>query len=160
MDEKVLAGLAAVVTVFIVGAVFGRVSGDDPTKHPMIGDRVMSGLIAIPLVSIAFHYLLPKAPIGWAVAAPVPLAIYVVLLAGTDEKFASAPWRNLSESRFVQTLLLAVGSFYLIVAAAVLIRGWVCAGFRSIQCGSMWSCTQPERSTTAHRDGSRSCAET
>lgn len=122
MDEKILGGLAALITVFVVGCVFGRVSGDN-TTNKMTGDRVMSGLIALPLISLAVHYALPKdVNIVWAIIAPVPLAIYVLLLAGSDDTLTKLPWHDRAKNRFVETLLLTIGSFYVIIAVTLLVR--------------------------------------
>jgi hypothetical protein len=120
MDDKILGGLAGIVTLFVVGAVFGRVAGTDKGGAPMVGDRVMSGLIAIPLISVAVHYLLPNAHIGWAIAAPSPLLAYVLLLAGTRGNVSNNSWQTISNTKFVPALLIAVGALYLAAATIVL----------------------------------------
>lgn len=120
MDKEILGGLGGVVTLFIVGAVFGRVAGIDKNGHPMLGDRVMSGLIAIPLISVTVHYLLPRAPLVWAIAAPIPLGVYVIILAGTDETFPTGRLKKLSVERFTLTLLISIGAVYVVAAAVVL----------------------------------------
>jgi hypothetical protein len=125
MDEKVLGGLAGVITLFIVGAVFGRVAGNDKSGEPLIGDRVMSGLIAVPLVSVAVHYLLPTAGIGWVIAAPTPLLAYLLLLAGTGGNVKNERWQRISNTRFVPALLISVCALYAIGATLALLNSRV-----------------------------------
>jgi hypothetical protein len=120
MDDKVLAGVASVVTLFIVGAVFGRVAGTDKGGEPLVGDRVMSGLIALPLVSIVVHYMVPNAPMGWVIVAPTPLLAYLLLLAGTGGNVSSSRWKVISETKFVPSLLISVIGLYLVAATIVL----------------------------------------
>lgn len=119
MDEKVLAGMAGVVTLFISGAVFDRLHGPGQTGPTAIGDRVMCGLIAIPLIAATAHYALPEVSLRWAVAAPIPLAIYVVLLAATDVNETKNRWRNAVKSNFVEWLLVPIGIYYVVVAMIV-----------------------------------------
>lgn len=117
MEESIAGGLAGIAAVFVAGAVFGRVAGRDSDA---MGDRVMSGLIAIPLVSLAVHAAFPEADLGWALAAPVPIVIYLFLLYGTDDKFPNARVREAIKKRFVYLLVLSVGTFYAVLAAILL----------------------------------------
>jgi hypothetical protein len=68
-------------------------------------------LLAIPLVALAVRLAFPTVHIAWVLAAPLPLAIYTVLLAGTDLK-----WRFATQ-HFTRSLLIAVGVVYMIMAA-------------------------------------------
>jgi hypothetical protein len=117
VEENIAGGLAGIAAAFVAGAVFGRVAGTDSRA---IGDRVMSGLIAIPLISLAVNQAFPRAGVGWAIAAPVPLVIYLFLLYGSDEKFPHAGLQRSISDRFVLLLVLSVGAFYAVVAAIIL----------------------------------------
>jgi len=117
VENNIAGGLAGITAVFVIGAVFGRVAGTDSKA---IGDRIMSGLIAAPLISLAFHAGFPDAALGWAIVAPVPLLIYLFLLYGTDPKFPHAGLHATISDKFVYLLLLSVGAFYVIVVAAAL----------------------------------------
>ncbi len=118
MNEKFLGGLAAIMTLLVVGAVFGRLHGssNDSVKSngdraiKAIGDRVISGLLALPLIALLVDAAFPEAHIAWKLIAPAPLAVYVVLLAGTDWK-----WK-LSVNYFTRTLIISVGAIYVVAA--------------------------------------------
>jgi hypothetical protein len=117
VEENIVGGLAGIAAAFVAGAVFGRVAGTDSRA---IGDRVMSGLIAIPLISLAVNKAFPEAGIGWAIAAPVPLVIYLFLLYGSDPKFPLPRLQQSISDRFVLLLVLSVGAFYTVIAAVIL----------------------------------------
>lgn len=110
-DEKVLGGIAALLIVLVVGAVFGRLHGSDRVAIKPIGDRVACGLLALPLISLAVRLAFPSAHIAWALFAPLPLAIYVVLLAGTD-----IGW-TIAKKHFTSTLILGSAVIYAAMAA-------------------------------------------
>ena len=114
MVEKTLGGVAAIATLLLVGAVYGRVHGSEGGTVKALGDRVASGLFAIPLISVCVHLAFPNANLGWALAAPAPLAIYTVLLAGTD-----LGW-GIARKYFVRTLLIAIGAIYAVMALVAL----------------------------------------
>lgn len=117
MGESIAGGVAGIAAAFAAGAVFGRVAGTDSRA---IGDRIMSGLIAIPPISLAVKTAFPKAGVGWAIAAPVPLMIYLLLLYGTDPKFPHGGLQRAISNRFVLLLVLSVGAFYAVTAAVIL----------------------------------------
>ncbi len=52
-EDKVLTGLASLTVILLVGAVFGRLHGASGDKNAAIGDRVMCGLLALPLIALA-----------------------------------------------------------------------------------------------------------
>jgi hypothetical protein len=110
-EEKVLGGIAALLIVLVAGAVFGRLHGSDSTAIKPIGDRVACGLLALPLISLAVRLAFPSAHLAWALSAPLPLAIYVVLLAGTD-----IGW-TISKKHFTSTLILGGMVIYIAMAA-------------------------------------------
>jgi hypothetical protein len=113
-----LTAVSAVLLVLLIAAVFGRIhqQAGENTEIKPLGDRIISGLLALPLVACWVSLVFPDAHVGWALAAPVPLAIYIVLLAGTDEQRGFA----LAQRRFNYALLIGVGIFYVILAAIVL----------------------------------------
>lgn len=116
MKEE-LAGVAALLLVLIVGALFGRLHSSDAGTIKPIGDRVACGLLALPLISIAVRLAFPSAHIAWVLVAPAPLAVYVVLLAGTDLGWA------VSKKHFNTALVLGIGALYVLMAASVLAFG-------------------------------------
>jgi hypothetical protein len=59
----------------------------------------------------------PAASIWWVLAAPVPLAFYLVRLAGTDPERGFGVVRE----RFTQILLAGVGVYYLTLAVVALV---------------------------------------
>lgn len=116
MDNTVLGGLAGLATLFISGAVFGRLHDSAAQESRAIGDRVICGLLALPLIALAVRYGVPGISARWALLAPVPLAIYVLLLGGTDSKSPNSRLKVLSEQHFVPSLLISVGTLYIIAA--------------------------------------------
>jgi ABC-type dipeptide/oligopeptide/nickel transport system permease subunit len=106
-EDKVLAGIASLVVILLVGAVFGRLHGAGGDTHTAIGDRVMCGLLALPLIALAIRVAFPASPFFWALLGPAPILIYTVLLATTE--------RN-GMSRFTRTLLIGIGAVYVVMA--------------------------------------------
>lgn len=109
-DNKILAGVAGLLLVLIVGALFGRLHGSDSAGIKPVGDRVACGLLALPLISIAVALAFPTAHFAWIIWAPLPLATYVVLLAGTE-----SGW-SLATRHFTRTLIIGVGVIYAAMA--------------------------------------------
>lgn len=107
-EEKILTGLASLALILIVGAVFGRLHGAGDVKNAAVGDRVMCGLLSLPLIALAVRLAFPQRPFLWALVAPVPVLIYTVLLATTEKG---------GMSYFTRTLLIAVGCTYVVMAA-------------------------------------------
>jgi hypothetical protein len=58
-EDKVLTGLASLAVILLVGAVFGRLHGASGDKNAAIGDRVMCGLLALPLIALAIRLAFP-----------------------------------------------------------------------------------------------------
>ena len=108
MGENALIGVAGITTLLLVGAILGRVHGATGSSVKPTGDRVMCGLLALPFISLSVHLALPHVHVGWALGAAVPMAIYTVLLAGTN-----LGW-TVSNKHFTKALVLAVGVVYLI----------------------------------------------
>lgn len=116
MDDKILAGLAGLLTLFVSGAVFDKLhAGSTP-----IGDRVMCGLLAIPLVAIALRRAYPAISMKWAFVAPAPLLWYIVLLAATAHPNSDTGWRKSVKANFVDWMMFPILAFYAIVAVIVL----------------------------------------
>ena len=84
----------------------------------------MCGLLALPLIGLAVRYALPGISGHWAIVAPAPLAIYVLLLGATDMKGANSRLKSLSAEHFVQSLLLSVGFLYMVAA----VIAWLAVG--------------------------------
>jgi hypothetical protein len=124
MDEKVLGGLAGLIALFVSGAVFGRLVGETKAESPAVGDRIMCGLLAIPLIAFAARYALPGVTLGWALAIPAPLAVYIVLLACTDKDFSSDRVHAFVTGNFIALLIMLVGLCYAVIA----IKVWQTAG--------------------------------
>lgn len=116
VDEKTLGGIAAITTLLVICAVVGRLHGTENATVKPIGDRVAAGLLAIPLISVAVRLAFPSAHIGWALAAPVPLGIYLVLLAGTDMGWGFA------QKHFTRSLLIGIGLVYAAMALVASVR--------------------------------------
>jgi hypothetical protein len=77
--------LTLIPVLFVAASVLGILWGkEDKGEVKAVGDRVACGLFAIPLISVAVHENFPLASRGWVVVAPLPLVIYLILLALTD----------------------------------------------------------------------------
>jgi hypothetical protein len=120
MNDSATGALAAVtvlLSLLLVAAIFGRIHRQEGASVEPLGDRVISGLLALPLVSCWVMLVFPAASIWWVLAAPVPLAFYLVLLAGTDPERGFRVVRE----RFTQILLAGVGGYYLALAVVALL---------------------------------------
>jgi hypothetical protein len=109
--DKALAGVGSLLILLMIGAVFGRLHAKENSGFQPLGDRVACGLFALPLISIAVRLLFPEVPVGWALAAPLPVLVFVVLLAGVD-----LGWR-VSRQYFTLALVAGVGMIYAVMAA-------------------------------------------
>jgi len=112
-NTAIIAFIGALTTIFVVGAIYGRLhqsKSDEPIKA--VGDRVVSGLLALPLISFLIFSVVPEIHIAWAFLAPLPLAWYVILLAGTDIEWS---W---CLNEFTKYLLLGFGFIYLLWSVA------------------------------------------
>src|SRR5262245_922727 len=63
---------------------------------------------ALPLIALAIRVAFPASPFFWALLCPAPVLIYTVLLATTEQG---------GMSHFTRTLLIAVGTIYVVMAA-------------------------------------------
>lgn len=113
-DLHLMSGIATLLLVLVVGTLFGRLHSSDSAEVKATGDRVACGLLAIPLISLAVRLAFPTVPIGWALAAPLPLLTYVVLLAGTDLGWA------ISRRYFTATLVGISATIYGAMSAFLL----------------------------------------
>jgi len=98
---ELLGGIGSLLLVLLVGTLFGRLHGSAGGEVKAVGDRVACGLLAVPLVSLAVRLAFPTVHLAWALSAPFPLVVYVVLLAGTD-----MGWK-VSQKYFTLSLVLA-----------------------------------------------------
>lgn len=111
-------GVATITVLFVVATVFGRLHGSGGNgRIPAVGDRVMSGLLAIPLIVLLVRLTFPDGHVVWSLLAPAPLAWYVVLLAGTD-----LGWRWCRDEQFTRSLLYGVGFLYAVTLAVWLFQ--------------------------------------
>jgi hypothetical protein len=78
--EGGLAAVTSVLVLLLIAAIFNRVHGQGVNAK---GDRVIAGLLAIPLITLWVQLVFPKASLWWALLAPLPLAVYVVLFSLT-----------------------------------------------------------------------------
>ena len=60
-EDKIVGGIASFALILVVGAVFGRLHGSKNGGEPAgIGDRVMFGLLSLPLIALAVHLAFPR----------------------------------------------------------------------------------------------------
>ncbi len=129
--EGTLTAVTAVLVILLVATIFGRIHGHhgQASKVGPIGDRVISGLLTLPLIALWVELIDPQASIGWALSAPLPLAIYVVLLSCTSVTKEWAP-RSKAIQRikrlivwmkdyFTPILLITIGLIYIVFAYVV-----------------------------------------
>jgi predicted small integral membrane protein len=110
--------VTALLLLLLIAAIFNRVHGQGVNQK---GDRVFSGLLALPLITLWVKLVFPKASIWWALLAPVPLAVYVVLFSLTDVPPKPLfSWENLRKDGFTLALLVSFGIFYVVLAAYAL----------------------------------------
>ena len=128
-EEKTLT-IAALALALVAGAVLGRLHEGTATA---IGDRVMCGLLSLPLITLSVHYAFSEHSLLWALVAPAPVLIYTVLLAITEENEGKKGMEGISP--FTRTLLVAVGltyAFMLLAVFAVLLYNWPTASHTKI----------------------------
>lgn len=75
-----------------------------------LGDRLISGFLAIPLISCWVKLVFPDAHILWLLAAPLPLGVYLLLLARTDKENETSS----RMSKFTRHMLISIGIIYAI----------------------------------------------
>jgi hypothetical protein len=81
-----------------------------------LGDRLISGLLAMPLISCWVKLIFRDAPILWVLVAPLPLAVYLIFLASTDGTKEILSWT----SKFNGLMLIIIGIIYVIFAVFAL----------------------------------------
>ncbi len=110
--EGGLAAVTSVLVVLLIAAIFNRVHGQGVNVK---GDRVIAGLLALPLITLWVHLVFPKASLWWALLAPLPLAVYVVLFSLTGvPPNPLVSWENLRNDVFTLALLISFGILYLV----------------------------------------------
>jgi hypothetical protein len=131
MAEDKLATIASLALLLVAGTVLGRLH--EKGEATAVGDRVMCGLLSLPLIALGVHYAFPQHPV-WTVVAPVPVLIYTLLLA-TTERYEWTKLRRQCKtpvplighvgtesikgiSPFTLTLLIGVGLTYFLMFLA------------------------------------------
>ena len=109
-----MAAVTSVLVLLLIAAIFNRVHGQGVGVN-VKGDRVIAGLLALPLITLWIQLVFPKASLWWALLAPLPLAVYVVLfsLTGVEPK-PLLSWENLRNDNFTLALLISFGILYLV----------------------------------------------
>jgi cation transport ATPase len=117
--EGGLAAVTSVLVLLLIAAIFNRVHGQGVNVK---GDRVIAGLLALPLITLWIQLVFPKASLWWALLAPLPLAVYVVLfsLTGVPPK-PRFSWENLRNDAFTLALLISFGILYLVFGILYLV---------------------------------------
>jgi ABC-type dipeptide/oligopeptide/nickel transport system permease subunit len=116
--DKILA-LASLAMILIVGLVFGRLYGIKKEERDMaLGDRVMCGLLALPLIALAIRVAFPQSGPYWMLLGPAPVLIYTVRLAA-EEKCPGKKW---GISDFTRDLLVAIGAVYIVMFVLALLQ--------------------------------------
>jgi hypothetical protein len=109
--EGGLAAVTSVLVLLLIAAIFNRIHGQGVNAK---GDRVIAGLLTIPLITLWVQLVFPKASLWWALLAPLPLAVYVVLFSLTGlPPNPPVSWENLRRDRFTLALLISFGILYL-----------------------------------------------
>jgi hypothetical protein len=117
MDAKLLISIGSFTALLIIACIFGRLHGSGNTSVGPVGDRVIAGLLALPLISFLVHYGLKNIAPYWKWIAPAPLAIYIFLLAATDFKCCFIKKRlKFIKDHFTLCLIVGVGVIYLLAA--------------------------------------------
>ena len=119
--EGGLAAVTSVLVLLLIAAIFNRVHGQGVGVN-VKGDRVIAGLLALPLITLWIQLVFPKASLWWALLAPLPLAVYVVLfsLTGVEPK-PLLSWENLRNDNFTLALLISFGILYLVFGILYLV---------------------------------------
>jgi len=79
-------------------------------------------LLAIPLITLWVQLVFPKASLWWALLAPLPLAVYIVLFSLTDvPPNPPVSWKNLRNDVFTLALLVSFGILYLVFGILYLV---------------------------------------
>jgi predicted ester cyclase len=112
-----LTAVTSVLVLLLIAAIFNRIHGKGVNAK---GDRIIAGLLALPLISAWVEVVFPKTRLWWGLLASLPLAIYVVLFSLTDASEPHFSLRNLINDSFTLALLLSIGVFYVGLAAYAL----------------------------------------
>ena len=120
-DPKIIISLIGLLTVLLVALIFGRIhrSKGDSGKVPQIGDRVIAGLLAIPLISVIIWLMFPAAHLAVLFVAPIPVFIYTAFLAYQDVK--NEPIK-VKVKTFTGALFLSVFVYYIIIITILSFR--------------------------------------
>jgi hypothetical protein len=119
-----LTAVTAVLSLLLVAAIFGRLHKQGGATVEPLGDRLISGLLAIPLISCWVKLVFPEAYILWVLAAPLPLAVYLIFLASTDNSNDIFSWT----SKFNGRMFVIIGIIYVIFAVFALVSSLLSDG--------------------------------
>jgi hypothetical protein len=112
-----LTAVTAVLSLLLVAAIFGRLHKQGGATVNELGDRLNSGLLAMPLISCWVMLVFPGVPILWVLVAPLPLGVYLVLLAGTDKCKEIFNWTGKYNGR----MLIITGIIYVFFAVFAIV---------------------------------------
>ena len=120
-DPKIVISLIGLLTILLVALVFGRIhqSKDGSNAIPTLGDRVIAGLLAMPLVSVIGKLIFTNAHIVVLMVIPLPVFIYTVFLTYQDVKDKENRVLNFTGGLFLCVLL----SYAVIGLTIVLLMG-------------------------------------
>ena len=117
MNQVGIGGIAAIASVLVIGAVFGRLHGQ---QDAAIGDRVASVLFAALLILLLVYSAAGRENIGWGVIASAPLIAYTLMLAGTENKRGTdAPRWGFARDHFTVVIIGFNLLLYLAVVVAI-----------------------------------------
>jgi hypothetical protein len=121
VEEAKIPTIASLALLLVAGAVLGRLH--EKGEATALGDRVMCGLLSLPLIALGVYYVAPQHSFHWALlwalVAPVPVLIYTLLLATTERYDNKQGIKGISP--FTRTLLIAVGLTYLFMLFTILL---------------------------------------
>jgi len=117
-DPKIIISFIGLLTVLLIALIFGRIhqSKNNNQKIKPLGDRVIAGLLAVPLISLILKLIFFDTCIVVLLAAPLPVFIYTAFLAFQDIKNAKNKFKT-----FTGGLFISVVASYVVIIVAILI---------------------------------------
>lgn len=117
-DPKIIISFIGLLTVLLIALIFGRIhkSKNSNQKIKHLGDRVIAGLLAVPLISIILKLIFFDTCIVVLLAAPLPVFIYTAFLAYQDIKEEKNKFKT-----FTGGLFISVVASYMAIIMAILI---------------------------------------
>ena len=117
-DPKIIISLIGLLTVLLVALIFGRIhrSKGEGGAIKLLGDRVIAGLLAVPLISVIIKLMFPAAHLMILITAPLPVFIYTAFLVHEDVKGKTNKIRD-----FTGGLFLSVIAAYVIIIITILL---------------------------------------